>query len=59
VLEHPIKSTGEHEISIKLHHDVTATLKFTVKSSTEPKPEVAEEPEAGSRTRAPRTRDKK
>ena len=33
-LEHPIKSTGEHEISIKLHADVTATMKFTVKSAT-------------------------
>ena len=59
VLEHPIKSTGEHEISIKLHHDVTATLKFTVKSSSEPKPEPAEEAEAGNRGRAPKTRDKK
>src|SRR3712207_2224494 len=55
VLEHPIKSTGEHEISIKLHADVTATMKFTVKSATEPKPEAAEEaPEAGSRTRTAR-----
>ena len=60
VLEHPIKSTGEHEISIKLHHDVTATLKFTVKSSSEPKPEAAaEEPESGNRARPTRTRDKK
>ncbi|MDQ6765008.1 MAG: 50S ribosomal protein L9, partial [Verrucomicrobiota bacterium] len=43
VLDHPIKSTGEHEISIKLHADVTATMKFTVKSaSAEPKPEPVE-----------------
>ena len=54
VLEHPIKSTGEHEISIKLHADVTATLKFTVKSASEPKPEAEEAPEPGSRTRTPR-----
>jgi large subunit ribosomal protein L9 len=55
VLEHPIKSTGEHEISIKLHPDVTATMKFTVKSSTEPKPEAAEEaPDTGSRSRTVR-----
>ncbi len=59
VLEHPIKSTGEHELSIKLHPDVTATLKFTVKSATEPKPEVEEAPEPGTRTRAPRPREKK
>ncbi|MGZ4982933.1 MAG: 50S ribosomal protein L9 [Chthoniobacterales bacterium] len=59
VLEHPIKSTGEHEISIKLHANVTATMKFTVKSATEPKPEAEEAPESGTRTRSPRTRDKK
>src|SRR6266704_411519 len=23
-LDHPIKTTGEHEVAIKLHHDVTA-----------------------------------
>ena len=61
VLEHPIKSTGEHEIQIKLHADVTATMKFTVKSANEPKPEAAEEaPEAGARGRTSRpTRDRK
>ena len=60
VLESPIKSTGEHEISIKLHPDVTATLKFNVKSASEPKPEAEEAPETGSRTRPPRpTRDRK
>ena len=31
-LEQPIKSTGEHEIAIKLHPDVTATLHIEVKS---------------------------
>ncbi len=59
VLEHPIKSTGEHELSIKLHPEVTATMKFTVKSASEPKPEAEEAPEPGTRTRAPRARDKK
>lgn len=59
VLEHPIKSTGDHEISIKLHHDVTATLKFTVKSTQEPKPEAEENSEAATRTRPPRKRDTK
>ena len=60
VLDHPIKSTGEHEISIKLHADVTATLKFTVKSASEPKPEAEEAPEPGARTRTTRpTRDRK
>ena len=61
VLEHPIKSTGEHEISIKLHPDVTATMKFTVKSSTvEPKPEPVESPDPGPQNRRPsRPRERK
>ena len=35
VLEHPIKTTGEHEVPIKLHHDVTAKFVFQIKSSSE------------------------
>jgi large subunit ribosomal protein L9 len=48
-LERPIKDTGEHELAIKLHHDVTAQLVFQVKSAAEAKaevvPAVPEEPE--------------
>ena len=33
VLERPIKDTGEHEVAIKLHHDVTAQFRFEVKSA--------------------------
>jgi large subunit ribosomal protein L9 len=33
-LEHPIKSLGEHEVELRLHHDVTATLKVRVESTT-------------------------
>jgi large subunit ribosomal protein L9 len=33
VLERPIKDTGEHEVAIKLHHDVIAQFKFDVKSA--------------------------
>jgi len=29
-LEEPIKALGEYEVPIRLHHDVTATLKVTV-----------------------------
>jgi large subunit ribosomal protein L9 len=29
-LDEPVKHLGEHEIKIKLHHDVTATLKLLV-----------------------------
>jgi large subunit ribosomal protein L9 len=35
ILERPIKDTGEHEVAIKLHHDVTAQFKFDVKSAEE------------------------
>ena len=38
VLEHPLKTTGEHEVSIKLHHDVTATFAFQIKSATHEAP---------------------
>jgi large subunit ribosomal protein L9 len=41
VLERPIKDTGEHEIAIKLHHDVTAQFVFQVKSAEAPKAEAA------------------
>ncbi len=48
-LERPIKDTGEHEVTIKLHHDVTAQFAFQVKSAEAPKHEAAaaaaEEPE--------------
>jgi large subunit ribosomal protein L9 len=55
VLEHPIKNTGEHELPIKLHHEVTANFKFNVKSAEEPKPETAPE-ETSERKHSPRKR---
>src|SRR6058998_2024946 len=42
VLERPIKDTGEHEVTIKLHHDVSAQLVFQVKSAEEPRDRGAE-----------------
>src|SRR3954468_18412579 len=48
VLEHPIKTTGEHSVAIKLHSDVPTQFTFQVKSAEEPKSEAptdAEEPE--------------
>jgi large subunit ribosomal protein L9 len=39
VLEHPLKTTGEHEVSIKLHHDVVAKFAFQIKSATEAVPQ--------------------
>jgi large subunit ribosomal protein L9 len=54
VLEHPLKTTGEHEVSIKLHHDVTAKFAFQIKSTTEDAGDAAGE--TGDKTRPPRKR---
>lgn len=35
-LERPIKTTGEQEISVRVHPEVTATLKVNVRPSVEP-----------------------
>ena len=40
VLDHPIKNTGDHEVTIKLHHDVVTKFNFQVKSAEEPKAEA-------------------
>jgi large subunit ribosomal protein L9 len=62
-LERPIKDTGEHEVAIRLHHDVTAQLTFQVKSAEEPKPEpvnaAAEEPKKRRFFHRTREEDKK
>jgi large subunit ribosomal protein L9 len=51
VLERPIKDTGEHEVAIKLHHEVTVQFKFDVKSTEGPKTEEsAEHPEKKRRS---------
>ena len=44
-LERPIKESGEKDVQIKLHHDVTATLKVEIKSS---KPAIVPEESAKS-----------
>jgi len=50
-LERPIKDTGEHEVAIKLHHDVTAQLIFQVKSAEKKAEETpAEQPEKKHRS---------
>jgi large subunit ribosomal protein L9 len=54
VLEHPLKTTGEHEVSIKLHHDVTAKFVFQIKSATEDTGDAADE--TGDKARPPRKR---
>jgi large subunit ribosomal protein L9 len=53
VLEHPIKTTGDHEVTIKLHHDVATKFHFQVKSAEAPKTETAattEEPDKKQRS---------
>jgi len=46
VLERPIKDTGEHEVAIKLHHDVSAQFTFEVKSAeAKAKESQTEQPE--------------
>jgi large subunit ribosomal protein L9 len=35
LLERPIKDTGDHEVQIRLHHDVSAQFKFNVKSAAQ------------------------
>jgi large subunit ribosomal protein L9 len=53
VLERPIKDTGEHEVTIKLHHDVTARFNFDVRAAEERKIEPAvpsEQPEKKHRS---------
>jgi large subunit ribosomal protein L9 len=53
VLDHPIKTTGEHEIAIKLHHDVATQFVFQIKSTEEPKaPAAAESDESEPRHRS-------
>lgn len=49
-LEHPVKTTGEHEVAIKLHHDVVANFRFEVKSIEEPKAEQSPPEQPRTRT---------
>jgi large subunit ribosomal protein L9 len=52
-LEHPLKALGEHEIELRLHPDVKATLKVRVESTTPENLPAATSAEA--RDAAPRT----
>jgi len=45
-LDEPIKTSGTHDVAVKLHPDVTATIKVKVAAVGGPEPE-AEEAEAG------------
>jgi hypothetical protein len=41
VLDRPLKESGEHQIPVKIHSDVTATLRIEIAAA--PKAEVTEE----------------
>jgi large subunit ribosomal protein L9 len=41
-LEHPIRALGDHEVELRLHPDVNATLKVRVESTTPPPAPAAE-----------------
>jgi large subunit ribosomal protein L9 len=41
-LERPIKESGEKQVSIKLHHQVSAKLRIEIRSSTPPPPPLQE-----------------
>jgi large subunit ribosomal protein L9 len=49
-LEHPIRTIGDHDVELRLHHDVNATLKIRVESTT-PLPEAPAAPEGKSAER--------
>ena len=47
-LDHPIKTLGDHEVELRLHPEVTSTLKVHIESTT-PLPPPPEQPEARGR----------
>src|SRR6266446_3902189 len=53
-LETAIRTLGEHDVELRLHQDVAATLKVRVESST-PLPEPVTAPAAEGRKEGPRT----
>jgi len=50
VLERPIKESGDHDVTVKLHADVTATVRITIKFPVQQK-QVDEEEERPARRR--------
>lgn len=53
-LEHPIRTLGEHEVELRLHAEVTASLKLRIESTTPaPAPEAA--PADAKKEEHPRT----
>jgi large subunit ribosomal protein L9 len=53
-LDQPIRALGDHEIELRLHHDVVTTLKVRVESST-PLPEASAVPAADGKKEEQKT----
>jgi large subunit ribosomal protein L9 len=53
-LEQPIRALGEHEVELRLHADVTTTMKVRVESTT-PMPAVVAEPAPEAKKEEPKT----
>ena len=55
-LDHPIKTLGDHEVELRLHPEVTSTLKVHIESTTPlpPPPEAPEKGREGREGRPPR-----
>ncbi len=56
VLEKGIRETGDHEVTIKLHHDITATLRIKVAA---PAAETPAEEESADASKKPRRKSSK
>lgn len=54
-IEKPIKALGEHEVELRLHPEVTSTLKIRVESSTPLSPEAVAAAQGAAAAEAPRT----
>jgi large subunit ribosomal protein L9 len=60
-LEKPLRTLGDHEVELRLHHDVSGTLKVRVESLNPPEPppeSVAKPAEASERGERPRRRER-
>src|SRR5207247_10076245 len=49
-LDHPLRTLGEHEVELRLHPEVTATLKVRINTAT-PLPQPLEAPATEHRTK--------
>jgi large subunit ribosomal protein L9 len=58
LLDAPIRSLGDHDVELRLHPDVTATLNVRVES-TNPPPEPAVAPEAAEASKGDRKTEKR